>query len=97
MGTLTSGTPAQVVGTLLKRTRDASLAATFVRPRVRTSASVSIGTGVERRDFDTEPAQYVAQLDTIYRRAYTFPRVFVGATFAVEADGANKVGSAVVG
>ena len=82
VGNLTSGTPAQVVGTLLKRTRDASLAATFVRPRVRTSATLTIGTGVERRDFDTDPAQYVAQLDTIYRRAYTFPRLFVGATFA---------------
>jgi hypothetical protein len=82
VGDLTSGTPAQVVGTLLKRTRDASLSATFVRPRVRTSATLSVGTGVERRDFDTDPAQYVAQLDTVYRRPYTFPRLFVAATFA---------------
>jgi hypothetical protein len=38
-----------VVGTLLKRTQDLSLAATFLRPRVRTSSTLSAGRGVGRR------------------------------------------------
>ena len=71
-----------VVGALLKRTRDASLSATFVRPRVRSSASVSAGVGVERRDFLTDPGEYLPQLDTSFQRPYTFPRLFVGAAFS---------------
>ena len=81
VGSVTRGTPAQVVGTLLKRTRDASLQATFVRPRVRTGASVSLGAGVERRDFLTDPGEFLTQLDTLYQRPYTFPRVFASASF----------------
>ena len=77
---LRSGTD-DVIGTLLERKRDASLSATFVRPRVRSSASVSLGTGVERRDFLTDPGAFLSQLDTVYQRAYTFPRVFLGATY----------------
>jgi hypothetical protein len=71
-----------VVGTLLQRKRDASLSATFVRPRVRTSASVSVGAGVERRDFLTDPAAFREQLDTVFQRAYTFPRLQLGAVFS---------------
>ena len=77
---LRSGTD-DVIGTLLERKRDASLSATFVRPRVRSSASVSFGTGVERRDFLTDPGAFLSQLDTVYQRAYTFPRIFLGATY----------------
>ena len=72
----------EVLGTLLKRTRDASLAAAFVRPRVRSSASVSVGVGVERRDFLTDPGEFLAQLDTAYQNGYTFPRAFVAAAFS---------------
>lgn len=78
---LRSGTT-EAVGTLLKRTRDASLSATFVRPRVRTSASASVGAGVERRDFLTEPGGFLAQLDTTFQRPYTFPRLFIAAAFS---------------
>jgi hypothetical protein len=69
------------VGDLLKRTQDASLAATFVHPRVRTFSSVTIGLGAERRSFGTEPRSLLAQLDTSFARTYTFPRAFVGATW----------------
>ncbi|MDB4883963.1 MAG: WD40-like beta Propeller containing protein, partial [Gemmatimonadetes bacterium] len=79
---LLSGGTSQIVGTLLKRTRDASLAAAFVRPRARTSASVSVGAGVERRSFVTDPGEFLAQLDTVYAGSYTFPRLFVGATWS---------------
>jgi hypothetical protein len=54
----------------------------FVRPRVRSGASFSVGTGVERRDFATDPGRFLVQLDTAYQRAYTFPRLFVGATYS---------------
>jgi hypothetical protein len=79
---LLSGGTTQIVGSLLKRTRDASLAATFVRPRVRTNASVSLGAGVERRDFLTDPGVFLPQLDTVYQRPYTFPRLFLGAAWS---------------
>jgi len=81
-GELSSSGTGQSLGTLLERTRDASVAATFVRPRVRSGASFTVGAGVERRDFLTDPGELLARLDTVYQRAYTFPRVFVGATYS---------------
>jgi hypothetical protein len=81
-GELTRSGTGEPLGTLLERTRDASVAATFVRPRVRSGASVSIGAGVERRDFVTDPGELLARVDTLYQRAYTFPRVFLGATYS---------------
>ena len=79
---LLNGGTTDVVGTLLKRTQDASLSATFRRPRVRTSASVTLGAGVERRAFLTDPGEFLPQLDTVYSRRYTFPRLFAGATWS---------------
>jgi hypothetical protein len=80
-GELSSVNTGQVLGTLLERTRDASVAATFVRPRVRSGASLTLGAGVERRDFLTDPGELLVRLDTAYQRAYTFPRVFLGASY----------------
>jgi hypothetical protein len=71
-----------VVGTLLKRTQDLSLAATFVRPRVRTYASASVGLGLERRRWATDPATLLALLDTSFAREYAYPRAFVGAVWS---------------
>ena len=70
------------VGTLLERTQDVSLAATFVRPRARTYSTTSAGLGVERRRFATEPASLLPLLDTTFSRDYTYPRAFVAATWA---------------
>jgi hypothetical protein len=70
------------LGTVLKRTRDASLALTFARPHVRTYSSVTVGLGVERRDFATDPRGLLVLLDTSFDHAYTFPRVFVGAVWS---------------
>ena len=70
-----------VVGTLLKRSRDVSLGATFVRPRARSYASVSAGLGLERRRWATDPAPLLAQLDASLAREYTYPRAFVGASW----------------
>ena len=72
----------QVLGTLLKRTRNASLSATFVRPRVRSGASISVGANLERRDFVTDPGELSVLLDTAYRRTYTFPGLSLSATYA---------------
>jgi hypothetical protein len=63
-----------VVGTLLRRTQDLSLATTFVRPRVRTFTSVTLGVGMERRSWATDPANLLALLDTSYWRASTSTR-----------------------
>jgi hypothetical protein len=70
------------LGTLLERTQSVSLAATFLRPRVRTFTSVSAGVGVERRRWATDPAPLIAQLDPDFSRDYDFPRVFLGAGWA---------------
>jgi hypothetical protein len=70
------------VGTLLKRTQDASLALTWVRPHVRTYASFSAGVGAERRSFATDPEPLLVQLDTTFGRSYDFPRAFIGATWS---------------
>jgi hypothetical protein len=66
------------VGTLHKRTQDASLAATLYRPRFRTYTSLSMGAGVERRRYAADPAELLARLDPFYDREYSFPRLFVG-------------------
>ena len=69
----------QVVGALLKRTRDAALGQTYLYPHLRSSASVSFGAGVEWRDFETDPADLLPRLDPVYHRSYVFPRLTVGA------------------
>jgi hypothetical protein len=80
-GTITDavGNP---VGDLLKRTQDVSVAATFVRPRVRTFASVSAGVALERRRWATDPGTLLALIDTSFAREYAYPRAFVGAQWA---------------
>ncbi|HUQ45204.1 MAG TPA: hypothetical protein VM033_01055 [Gemmatimonadaceae bacterium] len=70
-----------IVGTLLKRTQDVSLAATFVRPRVRTYATLSAGLGLERRRFATDSAPLLSRLDTSFAREYSYPRAFFGAAW----------------
>ncbi len=69
------------LGALLKRTQDLSLAATVVRPRVRTYTSVTAGLGLERRRFGTDPSALLALLDTSFAREYTYPRAYVGASW----------------
>jgi hypothetical protein len=71
-----------VVGEVFKRTRDASLALTFARPRVRTFTSFTAGVGSEWRAFGTTPEPLLAQLDTSFHHGYTFPRLFASAVWA---------------
>lgn len=76
-------TPPTKLGTLDRRIRDAELLTTFVRPRVRSSASLSVGGGLERREYFGRPAQVLTLLDTgnLFRRA-DFPLAMVSATYA---------------
>ena len=81
-GELTNDATNEAIGALLKRTRDASLGQTYLYPHLRTSASVSLGAGVEWRDFLTDPGLLLPQLDSVFQRSYTFPRLFVGASWS---------------
>jgi hypothetical protein len=71
-----------VLGDVLKRTRDASLAFTCGYTNVRTYASFTGGLGGEWRSFATSPEPLFALLDSSLHRGYTYPRVFAGAVWA---------------
>ena len=66
-------------GILTRRKRFASASATLLRPRVRTNASLTIGAQMEWRDFGTDPAPLLAQLDPSFRKTYTYPTLWAGA------------------
>ena len=63
------------VGFLRRRIRDASLSARFNRVRARTASYVSVGGGVEVRDYSTAPAPLIDRVDSLYRRTLYWPRV----------------------
>jgi hypothetical protein len=67
------------VGTLLRRTQDATLAATWRRPRYRTSASVTAGAGYERRRFATSPDSLLPRINPAATGDTAYPRLFVSA------------------
>ncbi|MDQ2667909.1 MAG: hypothetical protein M3Z05_18120 [Gemmatimonadota bacterium] len=72
------GTGGGSTGTLLRKVRFGSVAASFTRPRVRTFSAVSAGAGLERRSFVSDPSALLGTLDDpAYRRSYTFPSVFL--------------------
>jgi hypothetical protein len=51
-----------LVGDLFRRTRDFDVGATFVRPRVRTNAYLSVFGTYEARDYTTDPAPLISQI-----------------------------------
>lgn len=71
-----------VLGRVLKRTRDASVALTFAQPHVRRYSAITAGAGSEWRGFATSPEPLLARLDTSFQRGYTFPRLFAGVVWA---------------
>jgi len=81
-GDVSSTATDQIIGALLKRTRDAALGQTYLYPRYRSSASVTVGAGVEWRDWLTDPGDLLARLDPVYQRSYVFPRLTFGAGWA---------------
>jgi hypothetical protein len=73
----------QVLGNLYRRTRTVDLLATYLRPRYRTSMSLSVGTGLEQRTFTTTADVPLSSLDTT--GAFTppvFPNLVAAATFS---------------
>ncbi|HEX7977569.1 MAG TPA: hypothetical protein VF461_03150, partial [Gemmatimonadaceae bacterium] len=78
-GEVSNSTTDAVVGALLKRTRDGAIGQTYLYPRIRSSANVSVGAGVEWRDYLTDPGDLRSRLDPVFQRSYTFPRLVFGA------------------
>jgi hypothetical protein len=75
--------PGQALGTIRRRIRDGDILATTMRQRVRSSASLSFGAGVERRDYLGDPASVLAMVDSGgFFRAATFPRLTLSSTYA---------------
>jgi hypothetical protein len=71
------------VGTLHRRINDAEVLSTFVRQRVRSSLSFSVGGGWERRDYLFDPGALRATLDTGGRfQVANFPRVTAALGYA---------------
>lgn len=62
------------VGMLRRRIREATLAVTYWRPRVRTSSYVSLGGGVEARDYAVDSLPLLDRIDSLYRRSFYYPR-----------------------
>ena len=63
------------VGVLRKRTRVATVGATWLRPRFRSSASFSLQAGLEVHDYATDPTPLLPLLDPAYGRNYYYPMV----------------------
>jgi hypothetical protein len=72
----------EVVGEFRRRTRDATLAASFLRPRVRTAMSASVGVGVRMRDFETRPRPLIDRLNPRARSDSVTPRLFASASYS---------------
>jgi hypothetical protein len=72
-------------GDIRRRTQHAILSATVARPRYRTFASLTVGTGVQRRHFAVDPPEFRASLTPPSQAALadsTYPRAFVSASWA---------------
>ena len=67
------------VGELARRARIAGLTATVVRPRARTSASLSAGADLESRTYSTSPDTLLPRLSETFSRTRRYPSVFVSA------------------
>jgi len=65
----------QVVGDFAQRSRIYSASMTFVRPRVRTSASLTLGAELETRDYSTDPDTLIAHVAPVFREPARYPSV----------------------
>jgi len=67
------------VGDLSRRARIGGLSMSFVRPRVRTFASFSIGGDVESRTYTTDPDTLLVDLPAVFGKTRAYPSVFASA------------------
>lgn len=76
--------PATILGTVRRRVRDGDVLATFLRQRVRSSFSVSVGAGAERREYVSLPSTLLPMIDSggVFVPA-TFPRLTLSSGYAM--------------
>jgi len=67
------------VGAFIERSRIASLSATYVRPRMRTYGSASIGAEVEQLRYSTDPDTLLPLLPAFFGTSPTYPAIAVSA------------------
>lgn len=65
------------VGFLRRRIREASVAATIQRLRQRSFAYLSVGGGIELRDYSTQPQSLLGRIDSLYQHTLYWPRATV--------------------
>jgi hypothetical protein len=70
------------VGDLERRSRYASLHATFVRPRARTYSALTVGTELEERAYETNPPSLLTRLDPFYSTTHRYPTAVLAGVFA---------------
>jgi hypothetical protein len=76
-------TPPQRAGTLRRVITDGDITSTFVRQRARSTMSLSIGAGLERREYVGDPPSILPAVNTDGRfRTAHFPRVSASASYA---------------
>jgi hypothetical protein len=80
---LSRTSPTARVGTLRRRTTDVEVLSSFVRQRVRSTLSFSLGAGLERRDYSTDPPSLLASVDSggVFRPAH-FPTLTAATAYA---------------
>jgi hypothetical protein len=71
-----------VLGTIGRRRRLLSAAATFARPRFRTSLSGTFGAQYELRDFNATVDSLLGAPSALLRRGTRYPEVFAGGSFS---------------
>ncbi len=70
------------VGDLDRRSRFASLHATFARPRVRTYSALTVGAEFEERDYGTSPGSLLPRLDPFFAERHRYPTLVAAAVFS---------------
>jgi hypothetical protein len=70
------------VGDLERRSRLASVHATFSRPRVRTYSAFTIGAEFEQRDYATSPGSLLARISDFYSQSHNYPALVAAAVFS---------------
>ncbi|HVD61315.1 MAG TPA: hypothetical protein VNC11_10630 [Gemmatimonadaceae bacterium] len=70
-----------VIGDLAERARIYAASLTFSRPRVRTSASFSVGGEIETRDYSTDPDSLLRLLSPFFSEAAWYPSVVASAAW----------------
>jgi hypothetical protein len=72
----------QKIGDLERRSRFASIHATFARPRVRTYSAMTIGAELEERDYVSAPEPLLGRLDSFYSQTHRYPTLVASASFS---------------